>query len=139
MIDKIFDRSNSVYIKSVPYKGRGLFANVPFKSGDIIDIAPTWEFDEPAAALFKKTGLLEYYFVRPDKVSCENGIAGYVVFGFISIVNHSETPNAKTVWGDGEAGAWASIIAIKDIGIDEEITHRYNNIFDYPSSVKFVK
>lgn len=138
MVDKIFDRSNSVYIKQMPQKGRGVFANIPFKSGDLIDRAPTWEFDREAEKLFKRTGLLEYYFVPDDPMSKAGSVAGYVVFGFISIVNHSANPNAQTIWTDGDAGAWASIVAIKDIMVGEEITHSYKNISDYPPYVKFV-
>lgn len=139
MLDKTFDRSNAIYVKNVPRKGRGVFANIPFKVGDVIDRAPTWGFDDEAANLFKRTGLLEYYFVRHDRRQTTGLPAGYVVFGFISIVNHSLNPNAKTIWTDGDAGAWASIVAIRDIKVDEEITHRYTNIPDYPPTVRFIE
>ncbi|MER8615027.1 SET domain-containing protein-lysine N-methyltransferase [Mesorhizobium sp. M1216] len=136
MVDKMFDRSHAVYVKNVPKKGRGVFANVPFKVGDVIERAPTWGFDDEAAKLLDRTGLLEYYFVRND--SKLNSLTGYVVFGFMSIVNHSSNPNAQTVWTDEPSGAWASIVAIKDIKVDEEITQRYLNIAAYPQSIKFV-
>lgn len=140
MAGKIFDRSNTVYIKNVPRKGRGVFANIPFKVGDLIERAPTWGFDNAAGKLIDRTGLLEYYFVRRD---CDDPrrfpLAGYVVFGFISIVNHSSNPNAQTVWTDEDSGAWASIVAIKDIRAGDEITQRYLNISSYPPNVKFVE
>ncbi|MER8880822.1 SET domain-containing protein-lysine N-methyltransferase [Mesorhizobium sp. M0684] len=128
MVDKIFDRSESVYVKHVPLKGRGVFANIHFKAGDLIERAPTWGFDDEAANLFMRTGLLEYYFVRDDLRQKADLMAGYVVFGFASMVNHSLNPNAQTNWADGDAGAWVSIVAIKDIMVGEEITHRYRNI-----------
>ncbi|MER8485704.1 SET domain-containing protein-lysine N-methyltransferase [Mesorhizobium sp. M0340] len=137
MVDKIFDRSNAVYVKRVPGKGRGLFANIPFTAGDVIDRAPTWGFDQEAEYMFRRTGLLQYYFVRDDHSSSD--LAGYVVFGFISIVNHSFNPNAETIWTDGDAGAWATIIATKDIMVGEEITHRYKNLSDYPAAIKFIE
>ncbi|TIX45864.1 MAG: SET domain-containing protein [Mesorhizobium sp.] len=137
MVDKIFDRSNTIYVKNSPRKGRGVFANVPFKAGEVIERAPTWGFDDVTAKLLDRTGILEYYFVRCDLPS-ESPLVGYVVFGFISIVNHSSNPNAQTVWADGNSGAWATIVAIKDIQVDEEITHRYTNISAYPQNIKFV-
>ncbi|RAZ84724.1 hypothetical protein DPM33_30210 [Mesorhizobium hawassense] len=141
MVDRIFDRCNAVYVKNVPRKGRGVFANIPFKAGDVIDRAPTWGFEGDDANMLNRTGLLEYYFVRDDLDLREgpNRVVGYVVFGFISLVNHSANPNAETIWTDGDAGAWASIVAIKDIIVGEEITHRYKNIPDYPSTVKFIE
>ncbi|MER9926406.1 SET domain-containing protein-lysine N-methyltransferase [Mesorhizobium sp. M0048] len=139
MVDKIFDRSNTVYVKNVPGKGRGVFANVPFKVGDIIERAPTWGFNDAAEKLFNRTELFEYYFIRPDRKLKMEHMTGYVVFGFISIVNHSSNPNARTVWTDEDSGAWASIVAIKNISVDEEITHRYMNISAYPQTIKFVE
>ncbi|ESW78073.1 hypothetical protein X773_22065 [Mesorhizobium sp. LSJC285A00] len=139
MVDRVFDRSNALYVKKVPGKGRGLFANIPFKAGDLIERAPTWSFYDREASLIDRTGILEYYFVRLDKNIQIDPIARYVVFGLASLVNHSLRPNAQTVWADEESGAWASIEAIKDINVDDEITQTYNNISDYPESVKFVE
>ncbi|WP_176439521.1 SET domain-containing protein-lysine N-methyltransferase [Rhizobium esperanzae] len=139
MVSKIFDRSNVVYVRNVPGKGRGVFANVPFKVGDLIESAPTWGFDKVAGSLVDKTGLFEYYFVRQGRKHEKAPATGYVVFGFISIVNHSLKPNARIVWADEESGAWASIVAIRDISADEEITHRYTNISAYPLHINFVE
>lgn len=138
MVDRVFDRSNALYVKKVPRKGRGLFANIPFKAGDIIDRSPTWGFDERQENLIDRTGILEYYFVRGRKNSKSATFTGYVVFGLGSLVNHSWNPNAETVWSDEESGAWASIVAIKDIKVDEEITQTYTNIPDYPKDINFV-
>ncbi|OHV78932.1 SET domain-containing protein-lysine N-methyltransferase [Ensifer sp. LCM 4579] len=139
MVDKVFDRSSVVYVRNVPRKGRGVFANIPFKIGDVIERAPTWGFDEVQANLIDRTALFEYYFVRHDRNLKLDCMTGYIVFGFISIVNHSPDPNAEIRWADEDSGAWASIIAIKDIKVDEEITHRYTNISAYPDAIKFVK
>ncbi|MER8389943.1 SET domain-containing protein-lysine N-methyltransferase [Mesorhizobium sp. M1380] len=138
MVDKIFDRSNAVYVKNVPRKGRGVFANVSFKVGDLIERAPTWGFGDVAGRLIDGTGLFEYYFVRHYGKPERDSMTGYVVFGFISIVNHSSDPNAKIVWADEDSGAWASIVAIRDINVDEEITHCYTNISSYPPYIKFI-
>ncbi|MCA0048236.1 SET domain-containing protein-lysine N-methyltransferase [Mesorhizobium sp. B283B1A] len=138
MVDRVFDRSHALYVKKVPRKGRGLFANIPFQAGDIIERAPTWGFDDRQANLIDLTGILEYYFVRGRKNQKISGFSRYIVFGLASLVNHSSNPNAETVWADEESGAWASIVAIKDIKVDEEITQTYTNIPDYPKNINFV-
>lgn len=138
-VDKVFDRSNTVYVKTVPRKGRGVFANVPFRVGDVIERAPTWGFDDAQAMLLDRTGVFEYYFVRHDRPLTGEPLTGYVVFGLISIVNHSSDPNARIVWTDAASGAWASIVAIKDIEVNEEITHCYTNVSAYPDRISFVE
>ncbi|RWG80913.1 MAG: SET domain-containing protein [Mesorhizobium sp.] len=140
MAEKVFDCNNSVYVKKIPLKGRAVFANTSFNVGDVIERAPTWGFDDSTARVFEKTGLFEYYFVRNDQqIGGKELMAGYVVFGFISIVNHSENPNTKIVWANEDSGAWASIVAINDIRVDEEITHHYANICAYHNRTKFVE
>ncbi|WP_196815134.1 SET domain-containing protein-lysine N-methyltransferase [Mesorhizobium sp. L103C119B0] len=139
MADKLSDISTALYVRNVPRKGRGVFANIPFKVGDVIERAPTWGFDDAEGTLIDRTGLFEYYFVRSDRHRQKNSLVGYVVFGFISIVNHSSNPNAQIVWSDEDSGAWASIVALKDINIHEEITHRYTNISSYPSNITFIE
>ncbi|MCK1719893.1 SET domain-containing protein-lysine N-methyltransferase [Bradyrhizobium sp. 141] len=138
MVDKVLDRSNAMYVKTVPRKGRGVFANIPFKVGELIDRAPTWGFDDKQAKLLDRTGVFEYYFVRHDPDLKGAPPTGYVVFGLISIVNHSFNPNAQIMWTDAASGAWVSIVAIKDIKVDEEITHRYVNIGAYPHTINFI-
>lgn len=139
MSGAIIDRRNHVYVRTVPQKGRGVFANVPFKVGDVIERAPTWGFNGPDEKLLERTGLFEYYFIRPTSKSVKSQRSGYVVFGLISIVNHSSNPNSKIVWIDEDTGAWASIVALKDIKVGEEITHSYANISDYPDTITFVE
>ncbi|MER9275396.1 SET domain-containing protein-lysine N-methyltransferase [Mesorhizobium sp. M0643] len=138
-MNKIFDHSNVMYVKNVPRKGRGVFANTPFTAGDLIERAPTWGFDSAEVALLDRTGLFEYYFVRHDRQLKNDSMAGYVIFGFISVVNHSSMPNAKIFWSDEDSGAWATLVAAKDIKAGDEITHRYTNISSYPHYIKFIE
>ncbi|MBB6414369.1 SET domain-containing protein-lysine N-methyltransferase [Mesorhizobium sangaii] len=139
MTGAIGDRRNPIYVSNVPQKGRGVFANIPFKIGDLIERAPTWGFNRSDEKLLERTGLFKYYFVRPTTKPIRNQRSGYVVFGLASIVNHSSNPNSQIVWIDEDTGAWASIVALKDIQVGEEITHRYANINDYPSTITFVE
>lgn len=138
MGDKVFDRSSAIYVKTVPGKGRGIFANIPFKVGDVIDRAPTWGFDDATAKLLDRTGVFEYYFLRYDRHLKGDPLTGYVVFGWSSIMNHSSNPNAQSVWTDEESGAWVTIVAIKDVEVNEEITHRYSNVPAYPPTIRFI-
>lgn len=139
MTGAIGDRRNPVYVRNVPQKGRGVFANIPFKVGDLIERAPTWGFNRSDEKLLECTGLFEYYFVRPIAKPIMNQRSGYVVFGLISIVNHASNPNSQIEWIDEDTGTWASIVALKDIQVGEEITHRYANINDYPNTITFVE
>lgn len=139
MVGKVFVHDDSMYVKIVAGKGRGVFANRLFRAGDVIERAPTWGFDDAQAKLLDRTGLFEYYFVRQDRYLNGNPLAGYVVFGLISMVNHSSNPNAQIVWSDADSGAWASIVALNEITPHVEITHRYANIFDYPCDIKFIE
>ncbi|TIL44422.1 SET domain-containing protein-lysine N-methyltransferase [Mesorhizobium sp.] len=139
MTGAIGDRRGPVYVRNVPQKGRGVFADAPFKVGDLIERSPTWGFNASEERLLERTGLFEYYFVRPVHKSIENQRSKYVVFGLISIVNHSSNPNSQIVWTDEDTGTWASIVALKDIEAGEEITHRYANINDYPMVINFVE
>ncbi|MER9845601.1 SET domain-containing protein-lysine N-methyltransferase [Mesorhizobium australicum] len=139
MTEVIGDRRNPVYVRNVPQKGRGVFANIPFKVGNLIERSPTWGFNSSDEKLLERTGLFDYYFIRPVTKSISIQRSGYVVFGYISIVNHSSNPNSQIVWTDEDTGTWASIVALKDIQVGEEITHRYANINDYPSTITFVE
>ncbi|TGP30691.1 SET domain-containing protein-lysine N-methyltransferase, partial [bacterium M00.F.Ca.ET.228.01.1.1] len=38
------------------------------------------------------------------------------------------------VWDDEETGAWVSVVAIRDIKVGEEITHRYTDISAFPDT-----
>ncbi|TGQ37798.1 MULTISPECIES: SET domain-containing protein-lysine N-methyltransferase [unclassified Mesorhizobium] len=134
MTEKLFDRTNSIYIMNIPQKGRGVFANIPFKRGDLLERAPTFGLDRATAKILDSTALLAYYFGRHDMPLASESLAGYVVFGFASIVNHSWNPNAKIVWDDEETGAWVSVVAIRDIKVGEEITHRYTDISAFPDT-----
>ncbi|RUW71643.1 SET domain-containing protein-lysine N-methyltransferase [Mesorhizobium sp. M2A.F.Ca.ET.067.02.1.1] len=139
MVGAIVDQRSHICVRNVPKKGRGVFANVPFKIGELIEQSPTWGFMRSDENLLERTGLFNYYFVRPSPSPVTTQISGYVVFGLISIVNHSSNPNSQILWIDEDTGTWARIVALKDIEVGEEITHRYANINDYPKTIKFVE
>lgn len=134
----LLDRSGALCVRNVEGKGRGVFANIPFAAGEVIERAPSFGFDRAEAALIDQTRAFQYYFVRNDRDREQNSLKGYFVFGLISIVNHSSKANAKIVWQDEDSGAWASIVATRAIAPGEEITHHYTNVSEYPTNVRFI-
>lgn len=63
---------------------------------------------------------------------------GHIVFGFSSLCNHSENPNACIKWTKDEIGLWAHLIALKDIQPEEEILVFYTNIDEYSLVHEFI-
>lgn len=97
--------------------GRGIFAALPIKKGEIIEISPVLVLPRKDYPLLKQTELRNYYFMW-GKVTCA------VCFGIGSMCNHSYTPNATYKKKIKEQVV--EFIAIKDIDKDEEITINYN-------------
>lgn len=133
-----FNEDRALCVANVQGKGRGVIANVAFREHDVIESTPAWGFDGADAALVDQTRAFEYYFVRNDRDNNTEKIKGYLVFGLISIVNHSSTPNTRIFWEDRDTGPWACIAAIRDISPGEELTHRYTNVSSYNPNIVFV-
>jgi SepF-like predicted cell division protein (DUF552 family) len=123
---KLFDKSDTfedvrnyqnsaVYIKksvSGGKYGRGIYSNTVFNINDIIEVAPCVEdkFDT-------FNGIIrDYVFKKSDETAV-------VAFGFVSIYNHSDTPNAEWSINDSDI----IIKAIKPIKQDEEIFISYGD------------
>ena len=109
----IINNSDDIYIKKSKIGGkleRGVFANKVFKKDEIIEKAPYIE-DKTSNFL----GLIrDYIFSKTDTNSV-------VAFGFASLYNHSNTPNA--VWKI--TNDYVEIIASKQIEKDSEILISY--------------
>ena len=93
--------NNNTYIKKSAIHGRGLFAAQPILKNTIIGYLegkPSLDDGMYVLWLDDETGF---------EVSCD-----------LKYINHSETPNA-CYYND------KSVVALKDIKKDEEITHNY--------------
>lgn len=105
-----------------PGAGRGLFAVVEIKAGEVIDRACTAEIDAvQCLALDKMHPVGDFYFEHPkDKAR------GLMAFGLPSLCNHRDVPNANVrfVYEDG-LGWVAQLHALTDIAEGTEITYRY--------------
>jgi hypothetical protein len=93
---------------------RGVFANKNFYKNDIIEICPCIKIN---ALLHHERPFENYLFKLNDKYSI-------VGFGYCSMYNHSETPNA--LWHIINENQ-ISIQILKDIKKDEEILVSYGN------------
>lgn len=99
--------------------GRGMFATRKFVKGELIERAPVVAIDEKKWPNAAKTILSDYAFDWG-----ENDEHAAIAMGYISIYNHSYSPNAQLEQMLDEM--MMEIIAIKDIEADEQITINYN-------------
>ena len=111
--------SRNVRIGVVAHHGRGMFASRKFLKGELIERAPVIVIDEKQWPSAEKTILSNYAF---DWGEQDEHAA--IAFGYISIYNHSYSPNAQLEQMPDEL--MMEIIAIKDIEADEQITINYN-------------
>jgi SET domain-containing protein len=117
---KVFT-SNKIYIDNskIENAGRGVFAAVNIKKGELIEECPIIEVPLQDVSNLKESILINYYFYWGPK---NKKLA--VALGFGSIYNHSYEPNA-TYKRDNKRSI-ISFFAIKNIKKNEEITSNYN-------------
>jgi len=111
-----------IYVKPVEGKGLGVFAVIPIKKDELIETCPLM-------SLGKKPGnkhqdpFFNYRFSYP-RDGAHNGNEDQVVaWGYGSLYNHSESPNAD--WKDHPSEKAFQFIAVQDIEKNEEITIHY--------------
>src|SRR3989442_8819820 len=104
---------------TVERRGRGMFASRKFLKGELIERAPVIVIDEKQWPSAEKTILSNYAFDWG-----EHDEHAAIAFGYISIYNHSYSPNAQLEQMPDEL--MMEIIAIKDIEPGQEITINYN-------------
>lgn len=102
----------------MPDAGRGVFARVAIKKGELIETCPVIEIPQHDVATLSHSILLTYFYFFGKKKE-----RMVVVLGFGSIYNHTYTPNA--LYKEREKERMIEYIAKKDIQKDEEITVNY--------------
>jgi SET domain-containing protein len=95
--------------------GRGVIATAEIATGETIEVCPILELGESDAS-----GLLDDYAVSLGEGS--SGVA--LLLGYGSLYNHSDEPNAEYV-AEADDAYW--FIALRDIGVGEEITISYGD------------
>ena len=108
--------SDDLLVRHVERKGRGVFARRRFLRGEIIEQAPVLILGADEYELLNHTTLRDYYYAWG-----ENACA--IPMGLSMLYNYSSDPNAAAV-RDIDAGT-ITFVALRDIELDEEISHRY--------------
>ena len=111
--------SRGVLMGVVEGLGRAMFASRKFVKGELIERAPIVAIDEKKWPSAAKTILSDYAFDWGEKDE-----HAAIALGYISIYNHSYSPNAQLEQMLDEL--MMEIVAIKDIEPGEEITINYN-------------
>ena len=111
--------------------GRGLFALAPIEPGALIERACTVEIKRSQVeALDAMVPLGDFYFAHP-----KDETRGLMAFGLMSLLNHSEAPNAHIVWKQNKSLGWlADLVALSPIAKGAEITYRYKCVWFKPAS-----
>lgn len=108
-------------VRSVPGKGRGVFAGSPITAGEVLERAPALELDTQSTDAIAPTSLDDYYFAHPADPE-----GGLLVLGLSTLVNHSDTPNTQTTAAfDRHTGWTVTLRALRVILAEEELTRRY--------------
>ena len=115
--------SKNVYISKSAKKGRGVFALRKINRGELIERSAVIVIPGTQWATMDETVLSNYVFDWGEK---EEHAA--VALGYVSIYNHSYTPNAElTECLDEDV---IEVSALRDINPDEEIYVNYNGAPD---------
>ena len=114
--------SDKIYVtkSNIPDSGRGVFAKVAIKKGEVIEICPIIEIPINDFANVNESILVTYFFYFG-----KNRKQLAVALGFGSLYNHTYEPNA-TYKGIPKEKI-IKFIALKNILKDEEITVNYNS------------
>ncbi len=113
--------SDKIYVDTsrIPNSGRGVFARVGIKKGEIIERCPVIDVPSGDVANLSESVLNTYfYYLGKDRERV------LITLGFGAIYNHTYAPNATYIEKLNEG--IVEFVAIKDISKDDEITVNYN-------------
>jgi uncharacterized protein len=108
-----------VRMGTVERRGRGMFACRKFLKGELIERAPVIPINEKQWPFAQKTILSDYAFDWG-----EHDEQAAIALGYVSIYNHSYSPNAQLEELLDEL--MMEVVAIRDIPPGEEVTINYN-------------
>jgi uncharacterized protein len=112
-----FNPPTKIYIdkSKIPDSGKGVFASVDIKKGEIIEVAPILVLEFSDFIDTKWNLLFEYYFWMDDYVA--------LALGYGSMYNHSKDANAE--YKLDRENQTITFTAIKDIEKGSEILFNY--------------
>jgi hypothetical protein len=111
--------TRDVRMGTLEKRGRAMFASRKFLKGELIERAPVIPINERYWPFAEKTILSDYAFDWG-----EHDEHAAIALGYVSIYNHSYTPNAQLEELLDEL--MMEVVAIRDIAVGEEITINYN-------------
>jgi SET domain-containing protein len=113
--------ASKLELRAAARKGRGVFAAAPIGAGELLETSPSVVLGGHDTQTIVGTTLDNYYFAHPTDPD-----GGLLVFGFSSLVNHSDAPNVETVPREAGALGWlVDLRALRAIAPGEELTRRY--------------
>jgi SET domain-containing protein len=120
-----------IYIDESAGKGRGVFTSRKIAANAVVETSPVIVMDEAARLHLDKTPLHDYIFewLPTGKNWC------CMAMGYVPVYNHSYASNCEYLM-DYEA-ATISIIAMRDIEPDTELTINYNGDWDDKTPIWF--
>lgn len=127
-----------IKVNSISKKGRGVVLSQAGKKGDILERAPISSFPAEQRVKVNSTDIFEHYFVNVNEYRKSKNVPGYIVYGLISIVNHSSIPNAEVEWTIEGAEGWATLRLLNDLDEGEEVTIAYTNVDEYQNTEQWV-
>ena len=129
----VLDRRKNLYLNTVIDKGLGVFCYGDIKAGEVLEVTPVKLFNEADTAQLAKTVLMDYCFsaaILPPSHLARFGIrapeqASALIMGMASYCNHLSVPNAKTEFQTEGLTTLCTLMALKDIPKDTEISISY--------------
>lgn len=110
-----------LYIKESNIHGYGVFVKEKILQNELIEVVPLLDLNIPKGEV--SGCLLDYRFNWPQGTDPDLQVVGW---GYASLYNHSETPNAY--WKSNLENFTFEFYALKDIDIDEEILVYYGDV-----------
>ena len=112
---------HKIYISNSSIHGYGVFAGEIIYSGEVIEETPIFELGIEKGQ--SSSLMLDYRFNWPQGGDWESQV---IAWGYGSLYNHSEHPNA--FWRSNMERGTFEFVAIRQIEIDEEVLVWYGDI-----------
>jgi hypothetical protein len=111
----------SVYVKDTgTARGRGVFAARAFRVGEVVEECPVVLLRKPYEVLHKELKTIAFYWEASEGSAATQALA----LGYGSLYNHANPANMRYET-DGDALV-LRLVAVRDVGTDEELTINYN-------------
>ena len=123
-----------VEVKAAGSKGRGVFALRDIAVGEEVERAPVVPLKRNTLDAINQTPLAYYVFLWGES-DWEDGEGLAVALGYVSLYNHSYTPNSR--YHRDYATNEIYVLALKPIKAGDEVTFNYNGTPDCMDALWF--